>query len=108
MSVYSLAVQCERPNTRARCSGSARAVRASWSTRSRRMRSTLTPCHCQPARRGTRQHEPGQHAGLEAGQFLARRHPMLTQVTHQRHSHPPPDFTRDDRSSAWARSFHGD
>jgi hypothetical protein len=40
-------------------------------------------------RRGPRQHEPGQHAGLEAGQFLrARRHPMLTQVTHQRQSHP--------------------
>jgi hypothetical protein len=29
--------------------------------------------------RGPCQHEPGQHVGLEAGQFLrARRHPVLT------------------------------
>jgi hypothetical protein len=52
MSVYLLAVAWDRPNTRARCSGSARAVTASRSTRSRRMRS------------------------------------MLTQVAHQRQSHP--------------------
>jgi len=52
MSAYLLAVVRDRPNTRARCSGSARAVSASWSTRSRPM------------------------------------HPMLTQVTHQRQSHP--------------------
>ena len=74
MSVYLLAVAWDRPNTRARCSWSARAVSASWSTRSRRMRS------------------------------------MLTQVAHQRQSHPvtPLGFTRGDRSSARARSFHGD
>ena len=44
MSVYLLAVVTERPNTMDRCGGSARAVSASWSTRSRRMRSMLTPC----------------------------------------------------------------
>ena len=46
MSVYLLAVVWDRPKTRARCSGSGRAVSASWSTRSRRMRSMLTPCRC--------------------------------------------------------------
>jgi len=46
MSVYLLAVAWDRQKTRARCSGSARAVSASWSTRSRRMRSMLTPCRC--------------------------------------------------------------
>jgi hypothetical protein len=44
--VYLLAVAWDRQKTRARCSGSARAVSASWSTRSRRMRSMLTPCRC--------------------------------------------------------------
>ena len=42
MSVYLLAVVWDRPNTKARCSGSGRAVSASWNTRSRRMRSMLT------------------------------------------------------------------
>jgi len=42
MSVYFLAVAWDRPDTSARCRGSARAVSASWSTRSRRMRSKLT------------------------------------------------------------------
>ena len=42
-------------------------------------------------RRGPRQHEPGQHVGLESGElFRARRRPMLTQVTHQRQSQPAP------------------
>lgn len=38
MTVYLLAVVWEMPNTRARWSGSALAVSASWRTRSRRMR----------------------------------------------------------------------
>jgi hypothetical protein len=42
MSVYVLAVVRDRPDTRARCSGSGRAVSASWTTRSRWMRSMLT------------------------------------------------------------------
>jgi len=46
MSAYLLAVVWEMPNTRARCSGSARAVSASWRMRSRRMRSMLTPWRC--------------------------------------------------------------
>jgi hypothetical protein len=52
MSVYLPAAAWDMSDTRARCSGSARAVSASCSTRSRRMR------------------------------------PMLTQVAHQRQSHP--------------------
>ena len=72
MSVYLLEWCGTGPNTRARCSGSGRAVRASWSTRSRRMRS------------------------------------MLTHVAHQGPSHPVTlGFTRGDRSSARARSLHG-
>ena len=46
MSMYLLAAVWDRPKTRARCSESARAVSASWSTRSRRIRSMLMPCHC--------------------------------------------------------------
>jgi hypothetical protein len=42
MSVYLPTVAWDTPNTRARCSGSARAVIGSRSTRSRRMRSKLT------------------------------------------------------------------
>jgi hypothetical protein len=42
MSVYLPTVEWDTPNTRARCSGPARAVTASRSTRSRRMRSKLT------------------------------------------------------------------
>jgi hypothetical protein len=42
MAAYRLAVVCDRLKTRARCRGSGPAVSASWSTRSRRMRSTLT------------------------------------------------------------------
>jgi hypothetical protein len=46
MRAYLLAVVWDRPKTRARCSGSARAASASCSTRSRRMRSMLTPWRC--------------------------------------------------------------
>jgi len=61
-----------------------------------------------PCRR-PRQHEPRQHVGLEAGElFRAHRHPMLTQIPHQRQTQPAPlDFTPDDTPSSWARSFHG-
>ncbi len=44
MAAYRLAVVCDRLKTRARCGGPGPAVSASWSTRSRRMGSTLIPC----------------------------------------------------------------
>jgi len=46
MSLYLLAAAWDRPSTRVRYSGSDRAVSASWSTRSRRIRSMLTPWRC--------------------------------------------------------------
>ena len=74
MSAYLLAVARDKPNTRARCSGSARAVSASWSTRPRRPRS------------------------------------MLTQVAHQRQSHPVSPLASPEATGhqLCARSFHGD
>jgi hypothetical protein len=42
-------------------------------------------------RRGPRQHEPGQHIGLERRQLLrTRRNPPLPQIPDSRQSHPAP------------------
>jgi hypothetical protein len=48
-------------------------------------------------RRGTRQHEPGQHVGLEVSQILlAHRYPVITQVVDQGQSQPvPPQLHRE-------------
>jgi hypothetical protein len=46
ISVYLLALVGDRPKSNARCSGSAGTARASWRTRSRRMRSMLAPRRC--------------------------------------------------------------
>jgi hypothetical protein len=41
--------------------------------------------------RGTRQHEPGQHIGLEVRELLvARRRPLLAQIPHHGQSQPSP------------------
>ncbi len=61
----------------------------------------------QPRRR-PREHEPGQHLQLEAGDLLlTRRHAPLPEVTHRRKSQPNPlNFSHTEGSSQRARCSH--
>ena len=73
MSVHLLAVVRDGPDTRARCSGSGRAVSAWWSTRSRPVRSMLTHV---AYRRQSHPVTPGLHPRrqvISSGEIISRR-----------------------------------